>query len=72
LHLALPTGAQIAISSPIGIVDRFLKKVMTIIDQHIDDTLLTVDMLAQETAMSNTQLYRKLKSLTGFSPNELP
>jgi len=51
--------------------DRFLKKVMTIIEQHIDDQLLSVDMLAEEAAMSNTQLYRKLKSLTGFSPNEL-
>jgi AraC-like DNA-binding protein len=51
--------------------DRFVKKVMTVIEQYMDDTSFSVDVLAREMAMSNTQLYRKLKSLTGFTPNEL-
>jgi AraC-like DNA-binding protein len=44
---------------------------MTVIEQYLDDTSFSVDILASEMAMSNTQLYRKLKSLTGFTPNEL-
>ena len=51
--------------------DRFLKKVITIIEQHLDDTSFSVEVLSQEAAMSNTQLYRKLKSVTGFTPNEV-
>ncbi|HEY5917097.1 MAG TPA: helix-turn-helix domain-containing protein, partial [Chryseolinea sp.] len=55
----------------VSMEDRFVKKVMTVIEQYLDDTSLSVDVLAREMAMSNTQLYRKLKSLTGFTPNEL-
>jgi signal transduction histidine kinase/DNA-binding response OmpR family regulator len=51
--------------------DRFVKKVMTVIEQYIGDSSFSVDVLAREAAMSNIQLYRKLKSLTGFTPNEL-
>jgi signal transduction histidine kinase/DNA-binding response OmpR family regulator len=55
----------------VSMEDRFVKKVMTVIEQYLDDTSFSVDVLASEMAMSNTQLYRKLKSLTGFTPNEL-
>jgi YesN/AraC family two-component response regulator len=51
--------------------DRFVKKVMTIIEEHLDDPSFGVEVLAEEAAMSNTQLYRKLKSVTGFTPNEV-
>ena len=55
----------------VSMEDRFVKKVMTVIEQYMEDTSFSVDVLASEMAMSNTQLYRKLKSLTGFTPNEL-
>jgi signal transduction histidine kinase/ligand-binding sensor domain-containing protein/DNA-binding NarL/FixJ family response regulator len=51
--------------------DQFMKKVMTIVERHLDDGAFGVEVLAGEAAMSNIQLYRKLKSLTGFTPNEL-
>ena len=51
--------------------DRFVKKVMTVIEKYMDDSSFSVDVLAREAAMSNIQLYRKLKSLTDFTPNEL-
>ena len=51
--------------------DQFVKKVMTIIELHIDNSSFGVELLAREAAMSNIQLYRKLKSVTGFTPNEL-
>jgi signal transduction histidine kinase/CheY-like chemotaxis protein/ligand-binding sensor domain-containing protein len=55
----------------VSMEDRFVKKVMTVVEQYMDNTSFGVDALASEMAMSNTQLYRKLKSLTGYTPNEL-
>ena len=55
----------------VSMEDRFVKKVMTVIEQYMDDTSFSVEVLTREMAMSNTQFYRKLKSLTGFTPNEL-
>ena len=55
----------------VSMEDRFVKKVMTVVEQYMDDTSFSVDVLAREMAMSNTQLYRKIKSLTSFTPNEL-
>ncbi len=49
----------------------FLRKVMALIDQHLTDPDLDVQRLERELALSNTQLYRKLKALTGKGGNEL-
>ena len=51
--------------------DRFLKKVKGTIEVQIGDSTLSVETLAEEVAMSAVQLYRKLKALTGQTPNEL-
>ncbi len=50
--------------------DRFLKKVMTIVESDMADPSLGVESLAQRLAMSPIQLYRKLKALTGHGPND--
>ncbi len=49
----------------------FVNKLNTLIDQRISDTTLNVEDLGREMGMSRVQLYRKLKSLTNYSPNEL-
>lgn len=46
----------------------FLKKVNTIIHANISDPEFKVDALASEMALSRTQLFRKVKSLTKKSP----
>jgi signal transduction histidine kinase/DNA-binding NarL/FixJ family response regulator len=51
--------------------EKFIKKVGDIIENHMDDFVFSVEILADEAAMSNVQLYRKLKALTGKSPNDL-
>ncbi len=51
--------------------EKFLRKVTTLIDEHIADPDLAVARLERELGMSNTQLYRKLKALTGKGSNEL-
>ncbi|MFZ2906071.1 MAG: two-component regulator propeller domain-containing protein [Cyclobacteriaceae bacterium] len=51
--------------------DRFLKKVLTIVESNLSNPGFSVESLAEEAAMSNVQLYRKLKALTNQTPNEL-
>jgi signal transduction histidine kinase/ligand-binding sensor domain-containing protein/AraC-like DNA-binding protein len=50
---------------------KFLKRVILIIEEHLDDELFNVDLLSKENNMSSNQLYRKLKALTGCAPNDV-
>ncbi len=51
--------------------DRFLKKVMNTIEANISNNEFSVEVLSEEMGMSSTHLYRKLKSLTHISANEI-
>jgi signal transduction histidine kinase/ligand-binding sensor domain-containing protein/DNA-binding response OmpR family regulator len=51
--------------------DRFLKKVMNTIEANISNSDFSVEHLSDELGMSSTHLYRKLKSLTHLSANEI-
>jgi signal transduction histidine kinase/ligand-binding sensor domain-containing protein/DNA-binding response OmpR family regulator len=51
--------------------DRFLKKVMNTIEANISNPDFSVELLSEEMGMSSTHLYRKLKSLTHLSANEI-
>ena len=50
--------------------DRFLQKIMSIVENNISNTTFGVEPFAIEVGMSGAQLYRKLRALTGFSPND--
>ncbi|WP_439585740.1 hybrid sensor histidine kinase/response regulator transcription factor [Dyadobacter bucti] len=61
-------------SAPIAteaVEEVFLHKVLEIIQAHLDDPELDVALIEGEMGLSNTQLYRKLKALTGKGGNEL-
>lgn len=54
-----------------GNIDEiFLKKVHTFIQERMDDPELRIEELAKEVGMSRTQLYRKIKSVTGMAPQK--
>lgn len=56
---------------PISTVDeQFLKRVMHVVEQNLDNPVFDVDMLANEVGMSRTVLYRKIKALTDLSVND--
>ena len=62
--------------SPTGITlnsldEQLLKDMKALVEKHLEDDGFTVEQLAQALAMSRMQLYRKLKSLTGKSPDQL-
>src|SRR5688500_4944534 len=51
--------------------DKFLKKVMNTIEANISNPDFSVELLSDEMGMSSAHLYRKLKSLTHLSANEI-
>ncbi|MCU4175692.1 two-component regulator propeller domain-containing protein [Carboxylicivirga sp. N1Y90] len=50
---------------------RFVKRVMTIIEENIMNTSFSVEKLAESMNISPTHLYRKLKALTGQSTQDI-
>ncbi len=51
--------------------ELFLRKVLAIIEENLDDETFSVETLAAEVAMSRSNLFRKLNALLAKSPNVL-
>ena len=49
---------------------RFLDKLYACLDRELSNTELNVNALGKELAFSRTSFYRKIKALTGQSPND--
>ena len=49
---------------------KFITKVLGYIAENMSDENLNVEHLADELNLSRSQLYRKIKALTGYSANE--
>lgn len=49
----------------------FYKRLIQIIDEQMENTALTVDVLGAEVNLGRVQLYRRCKAACGLSPNEL-
>ena len=47
--------------------ERFMKNVISVIEEHISDAEFGVDELCEEVGLSRPTLYRKIKSVTGLS-----
>ncbi len=50
--------------------NEFIKNVLNYINENISETELSVEVLASNVFLSRSQLYRKIKTLTGVSVNE--
>ena len=48
----------------------FIQKILHFINENISEPLLTVELLSSKIYLSRSQLYRKIKTLTGVSVNE--
>lgn len=62
------TAAQMLATNPID--KDILDRAMAIIEQHLDDTEFNVNVFAREMAMARTNLFTKLKAITGQTPND--
>ncbi|MCX6216035.1 ATP-binding protein [Spirosoma sp.] len=51
--------------------DDFMNRVYALLESHLDDSTFGVEPLAAAIGMSRMHLNRKIKAMTGLSPNEL-
>ncbi|MFW5656072.1 MAG: hybrid sensor histidine kinase/response regulator transcription factor [Bacteroidota bacterium] len=51
--------------------EKFIKKLVQIVEKNIDKSELDVDLLAKNVGVSRTQLFRKIRALTNMTPKEL-
>lgn len=60
--------AQMLATNPID--KDMLDRAMAIIEKHLDDAEFNVNVFAREMAMARTNLFSKLKAITGQTPND--
>ena len=71
LNLTSSTSGQEETLSDAGLSKQeksFLEKLQKVVDEHLSDESFSVEVLAQEMAVSYSSLYAKVKNLTGHSP----
>lgn len=49
---------------------RFLKKALTLVETNLSDPFFGVEKMTSEMGVSRTNLHKKLKLITGFSPSD--
>ena len=49
--------------------ERFLNKVIAVVESRLDDEMLSIEEIADAVALSRSQLHRKIKALTDQSPS---
>lgn len=47
-----------------------MERVMKVVNDHLDNSELNVEMLAEQVGLSRVQLHRRLKELTGIPASE--
>jgi len=57
-------------TNELSIHEKFLQRVIEIVEKNLDDSSFDVERFANEIFMSKSQLYRKLKNITGYSATE--
>jgi AraC-like DNA-binding protein len=50
--------------------ERFLEKVLGIIEAHMDDEDFSIEELSREAGFSNMHFYRKIRALSGQTPSQ--
>lgn len=54
-----------------SIEDKFVEKFRAIIQNNLGNSELSVETISKEMGISRAQLYRKIKTMTGISPNDI-
>jgi signal transduction histidine kinase/ligand-binding sensor domain-containing protein/DNA-binding response OmpR family regulator len=72
----LPASAPVPASHPLAtpklnaVDDKFLQRVIQVIEANLSDSEFSIERLEKESGMSHANLNRKLKALTDQSPSE--
>lgn len=64
-------GQMLAKEDVCDLDKSFVERFKALIESKMNDSELNVENLGKEMGLSRVQLYRKIKSLTNYSPNEL-
>ena len=59
--------SEVKVKSP---DEKLLERVMNSINNHLNDSDLSVDMIAEDVGISRVHLHRKMKELTGQTPHD--
>lgn len=51
--------------------EKFMEHLQELIDKHLDNPELSIEMLSSELGISRAQLFRKVKAMTGVTPVDL-
>lgn len=72
VHSEKENGRELALDKPvIGAVDlEWLEKVESLYLKYMNDSRLSTDFIAEKVFLSGRQFHRRLKQLTGLSPNQ--
>ncbi|WP_396635868.1 two-component regulator propeller domain-containing protein [Maribacter sp. R77961] len=69
-HQSATTGLPEINTKETDFNDQFIQNVVDYIQKNIENTSLNVEKLSSHLCLSRSQVYRKIKSLTGLSPIE--
>jgi signal transduction histidine kinase/ligand-binding sensor domain-containing protein/DNA-binding response OmpR family regulator len=64
-------GIQLASLNINSLDEQLIRKAISLIEEHVADTELSVEWLSREMGMSRTNFYKKILSITGKTPIEL-
>ena len=56
---------------PVSPQDHLVQRILEILEQHISDSEFHMDQLSHDLHMSRAQLFRKVQTVTGYTPNDL-
>jgi signal transduction histidine kinase/DNA-binding response OmpR family regulator len=72
--LARKYRAGLSAASPLphiaSLDEKFLQKAKQIVETHMSNSAFGVEQMAEEISLSRAQMFRKLKAISGLSPNE--
>ena len=73
LKIVFGNDAQQVLTVPVAqsAESQFVEKFRTIIQANLGNSELNVETISHEMGISRAQLYRKIKSITGISPNDI-
>jgi len=63
-------SAPVTVNHEPSLDEKFLIKAKKIVEQHMGNSSFGVEQMADEIHLSRAQMFRKLKAISGLSPNE--
>lgn len=68
-HIMIPQKPKFNYNSMLG-AEKWLKRLNKLIENNIADTTFSNERIAEELKISERQLFRKVKKLTGYTPQK--